>query len=158
MVTRRSALLQVAGAITAFAQTEPPLNSLRPEHPRLLWLSADVTHTRDLLRENATARKCLADLEREADRIQNAPPAEYKLSGPRLLAQSRRVLERIYTLGILYRLDGKRTRLERAIKELRAAAVFKDWNSSHFLDVAEMTHAFASPTTGFTQICRKKTA
>ena len=29
------------------------------------------------------------------------------------------------------------------MKELRAAAAFPDWNPSHFLDTAEMTHAFA---------------
>ena len=63
--------------------------------------------------------------------------------GPRLLAQSRHCLDRIYTLALLYRLDGKPQYLERAIRELRAAADFKDWNPSHFLDTAEMTHAFA---------------
>jgi hypothetical protein len=49
----------------------------------------------------------------------------------------------VYTLALLYRLDGKKQYLERALRELRAAADFKDWNPSHFLDTAEMTHAFA---------------
>jgi hypothetical protein len=31
----------------------------------------------------------------------------------------------------------------RAVQELRVAAAFPDWNPSHFLDVAEMTHALA---------------
>ena len=145
--TRRTVLLQMAGAMAALAQTSAPSSStlitLRTEHPRLLWLPADVEHTRELLRESAVARKCLADLEREADRLQNAPVAEYRLIGPRLLQTSRRVLERVYTLCLLYRLDSKKARLDRAVKELRAAAAFKDWNASHFLDTAEMTHAFA---------------
>jgi hypothetical protein len=63
--------------------------------------------------------------------------------GPRLLAQSRHCLDRIYTLALLYRLEKKPQYLERAVRELRAAADFKDWNPSHFLDTAEMTHAFA---------------
>jgi len=142
-LTRRSALQLLAGGSAAFAQLDSPLATLRLEHPRLLWLPADVQHTRELIRDNAAVRKCLADLERDAERIQNAPPAEYKLVGPRLLAQSRRVLDRVYTCSLLYRLDGKRTRFERAVKELRAAAAFRDWNPAHFLDVAEMTHAFA---------------
>ena len=136
-------MLQLAGVTAAWAQIDGPLGTLRPEHPRLLWLAGDVQRTRDLLRESPLARKCLADLEREAERLQSAPVVEYKLVGPRLLQTSRRVLERVYTLSLLYRLDGKRSRLDRAMKELRAAAAFKDWNPSHFLDVAEMTHAFA---------------
>ena len=119
------------------------LQTLKPEHPRLLWLPEDVARTRDLLRENATARKCLADLEREADRLQNAPPVDYRPSGPRSQPLSRRVLDRVYTLATLYRLDAKPARLARAVKELRAAAQFHDWNPAHFLDTAEMTHAFA---------------
>ncbi len=132
-VTRRTALLQLAGAATLFPQTDPPLNTLRAEHPRLLWLSSDVAHTRELLRDSALARKCLADLEREAERLQSVP-----VGGTR-----NRVLDRVYTLCLLYRLDGKRSRLDRAVKELRAAAVLKDWNPSHFEDVAKMTHALA---------------
>ncbi|MGB9606435.1 MAG: heparinase II/III domain-containing protein, partial [Bryobacteraceae bacterium] len=45
--------------------------------------------------------------------------------------------------ALLYRLDGKQEYLQRALRELRAAADFPDWNPSHFLDTAEMTHAFA---------------
>ena len=34
-------------------------------------------------------------------------------------------------------------RLDDAVKELEAAAHFTNWNPRHFLDTAEMTHAFA---------------
>jgi hypothetical protein len=40
-------------------------------------------------------------------------------------------------------LDDKRSYAERMWRELATAAAFKDWNPSHFLDTAEMTHAFA---------------
>ena len=65
------------------------------------------------------------------------------LIGPRLLTVSRTVLDRVMTLALLYRLDGDRRWATRAREELLAAASFSDWNPSHFLDVAEMTHAFA---------------
>ena len=52
-------------------------------------------------------------------------------------------MNRIYTLALLYRLDGDPRYAERAWQELAAAASFKDWNPRHFLDTAEMTHAFA---------------
>ena len=53
------------------------------------------------------------------------------------------MLERVYTLALLHRLDGDESWRARAVAELRAAAAFSDWNPSHFLDVAEMSHAFA---------------
>ena len=142
-LTRRSAILQCLTAAAALSQSEAPLSTLRSEHPRLLWLPADVQRTHRLLDESTVARKCLADLEREADRLQNAPLPEYRPGGARQLQISRRLLDRVYTLSLLYRLDGKRARLDRAVKELRAAAALKDWNPSHFIDLAEMTHAFA---------------
>jgi hypothetical protein len=52
-------------------------------------------------------------------------------------------LERVYTLAFAYRISGEAKYRDRALKELRAAAAFPDWNPSHFLDVAEMTHALA---------------
>src|SRR6266851_4042147 len=48
-----------------------------------------------------------------------------------------------HPLALVYRISGETKYLERAVTELRAAAAFPDWNPSHFLDVAEMTHAFA---------------
>jgi hypothetical protein len=52
-------------------------------------------------------------------------------------------LHRIQTLGLLYQTTGKTIYAERAWRELEAAAQFPDWNPRHFLDTAEMTHAFA---------------
>ena len=77
-----------------------------------------------------------------------APPdpanPERVLIGPRLLTVSRTVLDRVMTLALLYRLDGDR---RWATSCPRRAAwpppAFSDWNPSHFLDVAEMAHAFA---------------
>jgi hypothetical protein len=70
-------------------------------------------------------------------------PVEYKLNGTQLIAQSRRALDRIQTLALIYRLDRKPAHLDRALKELHAAANFKDWNPAHFIDVAEMANAVA---------------
>jgi len=130
-------------ALPLGAQTDDPLKSLRKQHPRLIALPADIERVRQLIRTSAQARTIYESLQQEAGRIQQAAPVEHVLIGPRLLAQSRRCLDRIYTLALLYRLDGRPEHLERAVKELRAAADFPDWNPSHFLDTAEMTHAFA---------------
>ncbi len=142
--TRRSLLSQLACLTSAAAQSsDNPLRTLKPEHPRLIALDRDIDRIRVLVRESAQARKILSDLEREADRLQTTPVIEYKLAGSRMLTQSRHALERIYALALLYRIDGKRQHLERAVRELHSGASFRNWNPQHFLDVAEMTHAFA---------------
>jgi hypothetical protein len=133
----------ITAAALAWGAADDPLKTLRTEHPRLILLDRDLDHIRTLVQQVPLARKIHADLVKEAERLIAVPPVEYKLVGPRLLAQSRHCLDRIYTLALLYRLEKKQQYLERAVRELRAAADFKDWNPSHFLDTAEMTHAFA---------------
>ncbi len=139
----RPVLLLIGASLTLAQSPDDPLQTLRPEHPRLIALDKDLQEIRSLVRRDPLARQVYARLASEAEELQNAPTVEYKIVGPRLLAQSRRCLERVYTLALLYRLDGKKQYLERALKELRAAAAFPDWNPKHFLDTAEMTHAFA---------------
>ena len=123
--------------------TGDPLASLKQEHPRLILPDTGLERVRALIREYPEARKLLASLQREADKLRASPPVEYKLVNQRLLTQSRRVLERVYTFALLHRLDSDPAHLQGAIRELRAAALFPSWNPQHFIDVAEMTHAFA---------------
>ena len=119
------------------------LKTLRRGHPRLLVLDPDVARARGRGGNDPVARKYRDGLRRDAEKILGEPPVRYVLKGPRLLDQSRLCLRRVYTLAGLYRLDGDKKWAERAVKELSAAAAFPDWNPSHFLDTAEMTHAFA---------------
>ena len=54
-----------------------------------------------------------------------------------LLTQARSVLDRTYTLGLLWRLDGNASWAQRAVKELLHVTTdpsCKSWNPSHFLD------------------------
>ncbi len=138
----RTALLLFFAAASAFA-AESPLATLRPSHPRLIALPEDIARVKKLVQTDATAASLYEQLQAEGERLQAAPPVEYVKIGPRLLAQSRRCLDRIYMLGLLYRLKPEPRYVERAKKELFAAAAFPDWNPSHFLDTAEMSHAFA---------------
>jgi hypothetical protein len=85
-----------------------------------------------------------AALHKKGQALLSEEPSKYEIpDGLRLLATSRRVLDRVYLLALMYRLEGDASYLERAWKELEAAANFPDWNPRHFLDTAEMTHAFA---------------
>jgi hypothetical protein len=119
------------------------LKTLRPEHPRLVGLPADLARVKKLIAENPRAGEIYKQVKREADRCLAQKPIEHRLVGPRLLSQSRTCLRRVYTLATVYRIGGDRRYADRAIREMLTAAAFDDWNPSHFLDTAEMTHALA---------------
>lgn len=127
----------------AYAAPDVTLDTLRQAHPRLIALDSDIARVRKVLKSDPRAGAAYEMLRLEAGRILTEPPVEYQLIGPRLLDKSRRALGRIYTLALVWRIEGDRRCLDRAVAEMRAAADFKDWNPSHFLDTAEMTHAFA---------------
>ncbi len=153
-VSRRELLwrlaLSHAACVSAFAQqTEQrpdadPLRQLHPGHPRLILLDADFDRIRLLVRENTGAKHIYSDLEKECDRLLSIPPVEYKLVGPRLQVQTRRAIDRITSLSLMYRLSGRDPWLRRAMLEMNAAAAFKDWNpGARLIDTAEMAYAFA---------------
>lgn len=129
-----------AATLTAPSQI---LRTLRPDHPRLIALPGDLARLKRLLAEDAKARAVYAQVKREAEKMLGAAPVRHELVGPRLLHQSRTCLDRVYTLATVYRLEGDRRFADRAWREMATAAAFKDWNPSHFLDTAEMTHALA---------------
>ena len=147
-ITRRrllgQALLGQLAAVAALAQSDDdPLRQLRSAHPRLLLLDSDLDRVRALVRDNALARRIYNDLEKESDRLLTAPPSEYRLVGPRLRAVARRILDRVGTLAMMYRLTLREPYLRRAIAELRAGAGFRDWNPAITTDTADMAQAFA---------------
>lgn len=130
-------------SVMACAAPDVTLDTLRQAHPRLIALDSGIARVRAVLKSDQQAKAAFELLRTEAARILAEPPVEYQLLGPRLLDKSRRALGRIYTLALMWRIEGDRRYLDRAVAEMRDAADFKDWNPSHFLDTAEMTHAFA---------------
>jgi hypothetical protein len=120
------------------------LGKVQPEHPRLLATRAEF----DALRHRLATEPVLAEwyrrLRGDAEKLLSEPPAKYEIpDGLRLLSVSRRVLYRIQLLGLMHQTDRDNRWRDRAWQELSAAAAFPDWNTRHFLDTAEMTHAFA---------------
>jgi len=65
----------------------------------------------------------------------------YEKIGPRLLHVSRDCLGRIYALALAYRWTGDEKYAAKAKENLLQVCAFPDWNPSHFLDTAEMSHA-----------------
>ncbi|MEW6746380.1 MAG: heparinase II/III family protein [Planctomycetota bacterium] len=148
------AALLLALAVPARAQEIPApvplppperlLHTLQAPHPRLLADTARFAELRRQVTRDELLRSWFATLEEAGKLLLSHPPSSYEIpDGLRLLETSRRVLERAYKLGMLWRLRGDKRYRDRLWKELAAAAAFPDWNPRHFLDTAEMTHAFA---------------
>ncbi len=120
------------------------LSTLHREHPRLLATAADFESLKQRVATDPHLKRWHAQLREDATGLLSQSPSKYEIpDGLRLLATSRRVLGRVQLLGLLWQLDGDRRWADRAWRELDAVAQFKDWNPRHFLDTAEMTHAFA---------------
>jgi hypothetical protein len=117
---------------------------LTNEHPRLLATAADFLTTKQIIESDAQAYSSYQKIKAKADSLLTTPVVAYnRPDNYRLLAVSKEVQRRIYTLGLVYRLYGDPVYAERAWTELEAVSQFEDWNPLHFLDTSEMTHAFA---------------
>jgi hypothetical protein len=80
---------------------------VRKEHPRLLVHEAQFAQLHTLIQQNAAAREWYAAQKQAATRFLVEPPCSYKLAGEDgLLASSRAVLDRVYTLALLYKVEG----------------------------------------------------
>lgn len=117
------------------------LKNLAPGHPRLMLKDDGLELLKKQYEEDEVLQQCVADAIKRADTYLTVPVLEHKLVGPRLLSVSRACMSRIYALGIAWRWTGEDQYAERALESLRAVCTFPDWNPSHFLDTAEMSHA-----------------
>ncbi len=144
-----AALTLLSCVVCAAAQPRSPsadeiLSKLKPGHPRLMLEAGAIDRLRKLIETDETARRWYGSIRRRADGMLDAPVSEHVLpDGIRLLSTSRRVVDRAYTLGLVWLIEGEAKHADRLWAELEAAASFPDWNPSHFLDTGEMTHAFA---------------
>jgi len=124
--------------------SEKILTTLRSGHPRVMTEPGTFDALKAMVRGGGLPARIYDDVKTSADQILSAPVSKYeKPDGRRLLSVSRRVLDRVRTLAMVNSLEGDPLYADRAWKELEAAAAFQDWNPAHFLDTAEMTHAFA---------------
>lgn len=126
----------------AIPSAEKMRTMLHPEHPRLLARKEDFARAKLAIAAGGRAGEWYAAVRKKAEGILSEPAATYEIpDGLRLLATSRKVLDRMLTLGLVFRLTGERKYADRAWEEAKAVAAFPDWNPRHFLDTAEMTMA-----------------
>lgn len=114
-----------------------------PPHPRLLAGGEDWPRLKNQIQTDPPSARIFASLEKKAAELLLVPPVERIMNGYRLLYESRKALERITTLAMVFRIGGDPRFARRALAELDSVCRFSDWNPSHYLDVAEMALAVA---------------
>jgi len=123
------------------AQPNSILSTLDKSHPRLMLKDKELKDLKEQHQKDKVLQKCLRDVIQQADSYTKKPMLTYRKIGPRLLRVSRECLHRIYALCLAYRWTGEKKYARKAVDNLLAVSAFKDWNPSHFLDTAEMSHA-----------------
>lgn len=136
------------GSVNSFnyiqsSNTNVVIKSIK-EHPRIIASKNDFNNLRIIINTDNHEKLWDKKLKVSADKILSDPTVKYELEdGIRLLPISRQVLERVYTLAIMYKLHGDNKYKDRLWKEIEAVSKFKDFNPKHFLDTAEMINALA---------------
>ena len=134
-------LLNLAQAKEAATDSSAVLATLDKNHPRLMLKDKDLETLKQQYATDKVLQKCIKDVLQDADLQLQKPPLKYEKIGPRLLHVSRDCLNRTYALGLAYRWTGEEKYAKKAVENLLAVCAFADWNPSHFLDTAEMSHA-----------------
>ena len=122
---------------------ESAFNCPAKPHPRLFMTDDQLTSVRARIESSPELKNLYNRIMHKADSILTKPPVERIKTGRHLLGVSRECLARTMLLSTAWRFTHEKKYLDRAEKEMLAAAAFTDWNPSHFLDVAEMTAALA---------------
>jgi hypothetical protein len=115
--------------------------ALKGGHPRLILTENRLVELQKLAETDALLNKCVKDVLTRADGYCGKDTLEYKKIGPRLLSVSRECMNRVYALGLAWRWTGQEKYAVKCKENLLAVCAFADWNPSHFLDTAEMSHA-----------------
>lgn len=118
------------------------LDNLYPEHPRLILREDRLAELKKQAETDETLQSYVNQVIDYADKVAQKDPLEHKIpDGIRLLGVSRDCVDRVYALGVAWRWTGERKYLDPAVDAIVRASEFPDWNPSHFLDTAEMSHA-----------------
>lgn len=117
--------------------------NLSKKTPKLILTPAIEKEIKLKLKSDILVQNFYGYLKKQADSILEKPLLKHELEGFRMLAVSREMVERMGVLCMVYRLEKKPEILKRIDRELLAVCNFADWNTQHFLDVAEMSFAVA---------------
>lgn len=120
------------------------LSTLKKGHPRLMAGIEDFSRLKSDLATSDFLKQSESTIHKKADMLfVKSVKARPYASGKSILFTSRDILDRSYTLSMMYRLSMDKKYADRLWEELQNAGRFPDWGTQHFLDVAEMTYAFS---------------
>lgn len=143
-----SALVQ-PGLGTAQPTEANLLNTMAQDHPRLFATAERFAKLKAAYLSPTTSQQktWAQNAINSANTILTEAPIVYAPDVRSvILNDARKVVDRMYKLGLAWQLTGDAQYAERAWLELNTVAdntLFPNWNPSHFLDTAEMTHACA---------------
>jgi autotransporter-associated beta strand protein len=143
-----SALVQ-PGLGTAQPTETNLLNTMAQDHPRLFATAERFAKLKAIYLSPtpSQAKTWAQNAINSANGLLTTPPVVYAPDVRSvILGDSRKVVDRMYKLGLAWQLTGDSQYAERAWTELSTVAdntLFPNWNPSHFLDTAEMTHGCA---------------
>jgi len=133
-----------------FQPSSPDKLTVRPDRPRLIAPAYKWAALPQLIQNDPYLQGWNDSIFSNASFFLNQPPVTYFLDGSSgILDNSRDVKRRIKSFAYAYRMTNDTQWVTRAWEELQNAAgssfgpATDKWNSQHFLDVAEMTAAFA---------------
>ncbi|MDO6738720.1 heparinase II/III family protein [Wenyingzhuangia sp. 2_MG-2023] len=106
--------------------------------PRIVYTKKTVDLVKKKLKKDPVLINMYKAIQLNAANIYEQPLLKRVLEGRRMLDVSREFLYRINILGFVYLMEEDPKTLNRINDEVLAVCNFKDWNPSHFLDVAEM--------------------
>ena len=118
------------------------LDNLYPEHPRFILREDRLADLKKQAETDTILQSYVEQVIEYADEVAKKDPLIHDIpDGIRLLGVSRDCVDRVYALGVAWRWTGDRKYLDPAVDAIVRAVEFPDWNPSHFLDTAEMSHA-----------------
>jgi Heparinase II/III-like protein len=126
---------------------QAPLKGLRQEHPRLLVLPNEIQRVQRLLTTDDAAKELHAVFERTAKELTGVEPVFYPEKG-NLLGRARKLLKRVYLLGLLAQLTNdpkeRQAYAAEAWRQIEPAVCSRNWAPNRkFLSIGETTHALA---------------
>ncbi|UBM57262.1 heparinase II/III-family protein [Marinilongibacter aquaticus] len=116
---------------------------LKKDGPRMVLTNERLMGLKEKIKTDPLVKNYYLAMKLNAEAILKQPELERIMTGRRLLSVSREMLYRMNVLCMLYKIDGDKALLNKIKAELEAVCAFKDWNPSHYLDVAEMSLALA---------------
>jgi hypothetical protein len=117
--------------------------NLSKKSPKLILTPSIEMDIKQKLKTDPLVQGYFRYLQKQADTILKKPLLKHELEGFRLLAVSRALVDRMGILCMVYRMEKTPEILQRINTELLTVCQFPDWNTQHFLDVAEMSFAVA---------------